>query len=384
MNVAGMSNERLISELQGLMGQGRVLLARLLAYLAEVEERRLDLESACSSLFDFCLRRLAMSEDEACRRVAAARLTRRFPVALEMIERGELHLTGLLLLRDYLTNENHRELLKAASGKTKAEVQELIAARFPRRDAPPSIEPVAPALSLPLTAAAAPAVPKASQRHAVIEPLSPERYRVEFTASAELRDKIERARNLSAHQIPSGDLATLVERAFDVLLEKLERQRLGKTKRARRASDTRPSTRRGYVPMAVRREVFERDGEQCTFVDELGRRCPERAFLELDHRVPRARGGTDDAANLTVKCHRHNALAGERAFGRQFVEKRKAERTQRLLQRGYDDVKAARALRGLGFKEAEIRRALSTLEELWAGSPPPLETILRDAIQVLT
>src|SRR6476620_11484051 len=118
MNVAGMSNEQLISELQGLVGQGRVLLARLLAYLAEVEERRLDLESACASLFDFCVRRLAMSEDEACRRVAAARLTRRFPVALEMIQRGELHLTGLLLLRDYLTAENHERLLQAAAGKT--------------------------------------------------------------------------------------------------------------------------------------------------------------------------------------------------------------------------------------------------------------------------
>src|SRR3954447_25139517 len=112
MKLIELSYDERLSDLRSLVGQGHVLVARLLAYLAEVEERRLDLESACSSLFDFCLRRLAMSEDEACRRVAAARLTRRFPVALEMIERGELHLTGLLLLRDYLTNENHQELLK--------------------------------------------------------------------------------------------------------------------------------------------------------------------------------------------------------------------------------------------------------------------------------
>src|ERR1700759_101448 len=136
MNVAGMSNEQLISELKGLVGQGRVLLARLLGYLAEVEERRLDLESACSSLFDFCLRRLAMSEDEACRRVAAARLARRFPVALEMIETGEIHLTGLLMLRDRLTDEHGEELLRAAAGKTKSQLQHLLAERFPRPDVP--------------------------------------------------------------------------------------------------------------------------------------------------------------------------------------------------------------------------------------------------------
>jgi hypothetical protein len=130
--------------------------------------------------------------------------------------------------------------------------------------------------------------------------------------------------------------------------------------------------------------VFERDGEQCTFVDELGRRCPARAFLELDHRTPRALGGTGDATNLSVKCRSHNALAAERAFGREHIEKRKVGRKERTLQRGYDDAVAARALRGLGFKNTEVRRALLTLEEHWAGSPPPLETILREAVSILT
>jgi hypothetical protein len=100
MNLEDLSNERLLSGLSALNGQGRIVLARLLAYLAEVEQRRLDLQSACSSLFDFCVRRLGMGDDEACRRVAGARLVRRFPIALGMIERGELHLTALLLLRE--------------------------------------------------------------------------------------------------------------------------------------------------------------------------------------------------------------------------------------------------------------------------------------------
>src|SRR6516165_6668350 len=140
MNLEDLSNEQLLSGLCALIGQGRMVLARLLAYLGEVEQRRLDLQSACSSLFDFCVRRLGMGDDEACRRVAGARLVRRFPIALGMIERGELHLTALLLLRDHLTDENHRELLCAASGKTKSEVQHLLAERFPRPDAPSRIQ----------------------------------------------------------------------------------------------------------------------------------------------------------------------------------------------------------------------------------------------------
>mgnify|MGYP000861098556 CR=1 FL=1 len=85
-----LSNEDLLSQLQLVIGQEHVALARLLAHLGEVKERRLDLESACSSLYDFCVRRLRMSEDEAYRRVTAARLGRRFPLALDMIERREL------------------------------------------------------------------------------------------------------------------------------------------------------------------------------------------------------------------------------------------------------------------------------------------------------
>src|SRR5215831_5600596 len=140
MNLEDLSNEQLPSGLHALVAQGRTVLGRLLVYLAEVEDRRLDLESACSSLFDFCVRRLGMGDDEACRRVAGARLVRRFPAALAMIERGELHLTGLLLLREHLTDDNHEEILRAASSKTKSEVQSLVAERFPRPDAPSRIQ----------------------------------------------------------------------------------------------------------------------------------------------------------------------------------------------------------------------------------------------------
>jgi hypothetical protein len=60
MNLEDLSNEELLSGLRALVGEGHRVLARLLAYLGEVEQRRLDLESACSSLFDFCVRRLGM------------------------------------------------------------------------------------------------------------------------------------------------------------------------------------------------------------------------------------------------------------------------------------------------------------------------------------
>src|SRR5262249_54194009 len=58
-----------------------------------------------------------------------------------------------------------------------------------------------------------------------------------------------------------------------------------------------------------------------------------RTLLELDHRNARALGGTDDAANLALKCRRHNGLDAERVFGRQYVERKKKEKKSHPLQR---------------------------------------------------
>src|SRR5215475_13830086 len=134
MSLANLSDEELLSSLSTICSEARRLLSRMLLYLIEVEQRRLDLKSACSSLYDFCQRRLRMSESEAVRRIEAARLLKRFPTILGYLERGDIHLTALLLMREHLDEANADELLGAARGKTKREVQEMLAARAPRPD----------------------------------------------------------------------------------------------------------------------------------------------------------------------------------------------------------------------------------------------------------
>ena len=109
--------------------------------------------------------------------------------------------------------------------------------------------------------------------------------KVQLTVSSETREKLERARDLMKHRNPTGDLEVVFDRAIDALLEKLEKERLAKT--ARPQKKVRPS-KEGDVPAAVRREVFARDGEQCTYVDAHGSRCGCTSLLELDHVLPRA------------------------------------------------------------------------------------------------
>jgi len=68
MKISDLSDHELLSNIGSLLGSQRRLTARLLGYLSEVEDRRLHLRAACSSMFDFCTTRLGMSEGEAFRR----------------------------------------------------------------------------------------------------------------------------------------------------------------------------------------------------------------------------------------------------------------------------------------------------------------------------
>jgi hypothetical protein len=243
-----LSDQELLARLREHVGKGHVWQARLIAYLAEVEDRRLDLVHACSSMWDFCTRKLRMSESEAHRRLTASRIVRRFPHVLGYLQRGEIHLCALYALHSHLTNENVDELLREALGKSTREVEQRMAARFPRPDVPTRVEPVAPQVPLPVVplpvassdtraawAMSLAGSPAAEPRWRV-EPHSATRYRIELTVSAETKATLERIKDLMRHRNPAGDLETIVDASFALLLAKLEKERLGKTSRPRKGT----------------------------------------------------------------------------------------------------------------------------------------------------
>jgi hypothetical protein len=146
--------------------------------------------------------------------------------------------------------------------------------------------------------------------------LSQDRFVVKFTASRAMKEKLEVARDLMRHANPQGDLAVVLERAIDLLVDELQKKRQGRTsrpqKKPRQALDT-------TVTRAARREVVARDGWRCSFVADDGRRCDARGFLEFDHETPKGRGGNSRARNLRVLCRAHNRLAAERVYGKAHV-----------------------------------------------------------------
>jgi hypothetical protein len=157
-----LSNEQVLSGLQRTLLSGQRLTAELVAHLAEVEDRRLHLDAACSSMFGYCVTRLRLSEDEACRRIHVARLARRFPAIFPLLARGEVSLSVVALLKPHLTSENASHLLAAVSGTSVQRAREVLAAHFPRPDVPATVrklpeprrQPAEQECSLPLFAPA--------------------------------------------------------------------------------------------------------------------------------------------------------------------------------------------------------------------------------------
>ena len=65
-------------------------------------------------------------------------------------------------------------------------------------------------------------------------------------------------------------------------------------------------TRRA-IPAAVRRDVWQRDGGRCRYVDpRTGRRCPSRHLLQIHHVFPYALGGGAEPENLRLLCFAHH------------------------------------------------------------------------------
>ncbi|HEY3666173.1 MAG TPA: hypothetical protein VGL19_09245 [Polyangiaceae bacterium] len=386
--LGNVSDAQLRSDLRTLLASGYRTEARIIAHIAEVAERKLHLKDGSSSLFDYCLTTLGLSNGEAFHRMTAATIARQYPIVFSLIERREIHLTAVCMLRDYLTPENHLELLAEASHKSKFQVQELLARRFPRPDvvsrirklpgnrtacaasehptrreadqhsppisalptpvlheaatAPPvparlAIETAVPAAvtsgsgrqaSIPApTSLRAPMAP--TSHRASIEPTSASRYRIQLNASASLKEKLELFQALVSHSVPNGDIAAVLERALDLALEQAQKRRFAKTSRPhsmRTRTAKRASTHREHVPNAVQREIAVRDGLRCSYVSASGCRCSARAFLQIHHEEAWARGGAATATNLRLLCASHNRLLAERDFGASFVAEREAAR----------------------------------------------------------
>ena len=382
-SLSHLSDQTLLRDLAALLARDRMTTAALLAHLAEVDARKLYLPAGYPSMYCYCVQEFHLSEDSAYKRIQAARAARQFPALFAAVAEGWLHLTAVVRLAPHLTPENADELLGAAAHRSTVEIERLLAERFPQPDVPALVQAVPAPRQAPATELVskpvepcAPGWKESLDQRPKLTPLSPQRFALQLTMGQELHDKLHYAQELLSHQVPSGDLAQVLERALDALIPQLEKQKFAATDRPRRG---RPTKDIRHVPAEVRRVVWERDGGRCTFVSETGRRCPARTRLEFDHLDEVARGGRASVGRMRLRCRDHNQYAAERTFGAEFMRhKREAARQRQVAQRSA----ATRAgsaspqhaeevipyLRQLGYRADEARSAAALCEDMHEAS----------------
>src|SRR4051812_41030472 len=117
------------------------------------------------TMFAFCVDELGFSEDQAYNRTTVARAARRFPAMLDSLRSGAVHLTGLRLLARRLTEQNHRDVLAEAAGKSKRQIEEIVARLDPKPPVPDSFRkrPVGKQATLEMTQSGSQAESRCSQ-----------------------------------------------------------------------------------------------------------------------------------------------------------------------------------------------------------------------------
>ena len=324
-----LSNESLLDQTKSLVQQERRITIQILLHLEEISRRRLYAPLGYSSLFDYCIGELRYSEGAAGRRINATRLMTEIPEVKTSIAEGKLSVSTASQVQSFLraqtsvqmSVENKKELLNSVAGKSRRECEKILSALAPEAPQP--------------------------DRERVLTPTLTE---IRFVADDKLMKKLERIKELVLKNPGYAELfdtmATLVLHHIDPL-EKKVRPRSQEVESAPAPADTpssisspsltSPSTstppastaspddsatekRRinpsRYVSVFVKREIWRRDGSQCTYVDPVsGRRCSHRRHLELDHIIDWALGGSNEADNLRLRCRTHNLFHAFQTYG---------------------------------------------------------------------
>jgi hypothetical protein len=283
-------------------------LADFLVALAEFDRRRGWVELGHSSFFAFLQEQLGLSQGATFYRMKAAQLLQRFPDLIEFLRDGRICMSSMASLSKVLTRENWDEVLPRFFNRSKQEAAAIAAELCPVA-APPTrtvvtTVPAQPAAKAPAMAPGpgrveelqlgevlcpegartppvdAPALPT-PVRPVAVEPLTASQARLHMTVSPGFLKKLEAARLALSHSMP-GD---------------------------------------PYIPAAVRRKVWERDGGCCSWKLDAGGVCGSRLRLQLDHVVSRTEGGLSVVPNVRVLCGVHNKLAARERLGDRLMDR---------------------------------------------------------------
>lgn len=295
MDLTRISNSELLFRLEKLAKAERKITHLVLWHINEMESRKLYAELGFGSMYEYLTKHLGYGESSAYRRLQSARLLKQIPHLAEKLEDGSLNLTQLTQVQKCLKEEKRSggsvclskatEILEKIEHKSNFETQKVLALEFN--------QPV--------------------QMHEVAKPQKDHSVRLEITFTEEQMKTLQDVRDLLSHSLPEASWAEVITFLAQKQIDKVKGKKIVQVENEGTSRATRgffSKQLRKYITLATRRAVFQRANNCCEYEDfTSGKRCENRYQLQVDHRIPLARGGGSDLGNLRALCRTHNLLA---------------------------------------------------------------------------
>ena len=289
-----------------LLRRERASVVDVLLALAEFDRLAVYRQLGHASLFDFLHKELRLSRGMAHYRLTATRLVERFPEVVEPLRDGRLCISSVIELGKVITEENRAEVLPRFFDRSRQEAKQVVAQILPAEVVPVrtvvTSGRASSTVELGLTAVRVETVqarverPVAPAPRTVVEPLTREESRMHVTVSPAFMTLLKKARAGQSHVQPGATDEQVLTAALELLIEK-------------------QAKRKASVPAKVKREVWARDGGKCQWKLDSGGVCGSTTRLEVDHVVPRGKGGPSTVSNCRILCQAHNLEAARQIYG---------------------------------------------------------------------
>jgi hypothetical protein len=261
-----MTDAQLEAKLDKWIRLDRKITHRILLLINEAEDRKLYAKRGFSTMKRWLVQRFLLSDTAAYQRITAANLLRAVPAAGEKIASGELNISTMNIAQKVI-RAHEAESGETLTQERKAQVVEQIENKS-AWTAEASLLKMFPDVQL-------------EPRHETAKNVDGDTVRVSANFAREIIEQIEELRKL--HGI-NGGFAEVV--TF-------------------------------LVKTAVKGAKKSHTKHTCGYKDELsGRVCGADNWLEEDHILPVALGGTDDPENKRWLCRTHNQLEARRKLGK--------------------------------------------------------------------
>ncbi len=301
MEIRTLSNTDLMNRFSTLVQTERKITHLVLECIAEIDSRKLYLERAYPSLFEYLVKVFGYSPSAAVRRIESARLLREVPEIAIKIEEGSLNLSQLSQVQQAIRirqkqesrkvqTEEKRDLLKKIENMTQNQTELILAKE----------------LNLPVIT---------EEKERIHQNGS---VTLTITFSKEQVAILEKASDLMSHTLPDHQWVDVITALAENEIQrrtqiKRERPNVKKCEVQRTISEsknsdkrlTSPGLRKAIKPN-LRKTIFKND-RCCQFKDPLTNKiCGSVRFLEIDHIQPIWAGGDNSADNLRILCSQHN------------------------------------------------------------------------------